>query len=76
MREQQKLLESELSKWTGFTWEYQHGGRHKKIVLRNGERRRICPFSLTPVCKRSLLNNVTQLRRALTEIGASKMEKH
>lgn len=76
MREQQKMLENELSKWTGFTWEYQHGGRHTKIVLRKGERRRICPFSLTPVCRRSLLNNVTQLRHALAEIGASKMEKH
>jgi hypothetical protein len=64
------MLEAELSKWTGFNWEYQHGGRHTKIVLKVGERQRKCPFSLTPVGHRALLNNVTQLRRALNEIGA------
>lgn len=75
MREQQKLLEQELSRWTGFQWSYEHGGRHKKIVLQKEGQRRICPFSLTPVCRRSLLNNVTQLRRALNEIGAQRREK-
>lgn len=76
MKEQQKMLEAELSKWAGFTWEYEHGGRHKRVVLRNGDRRRICPFSLTPVGRRELLNNVTQLRRALNDIGATKQGKH
>lgn len=74
MREQQKMLEAELSKWTGFTWDYQNGGKHTKIVLRVGDRRRCCPFSKTPVCRRSLLNNVTQLRRALNEIGATRKD--
>jgi hypothetical protein len=73
MREQQKMLETELSKWTGFSWNIQHGGRHTKIVLHRGEQRRACPFSLTPVPYRALLNNVTQLRRALREIGAEKV---
>jgi len=76
MREQQKMLEAELAKWTGFTWGCRNGGRHKQIVLENEGHRRICPFSLTPVCRRSLLNNVTQLRRALNEIGAQKKGTH
>lgn len=44
MREQQRMLEAELSKWTGFDWEYRHGGKHTKIVIKVGERRRLCPF--------------------------------
>lgn len=73
MREQQKMLETELSKWTGFSWAIEHGGKHSKVVLHRGEQRRSCPFSLTPVAHRALLNNVTQLRRALREIGATKI---
>lgn len=75
MREQQRMIEAELSNWTGFEWEYQQGGKHKKVVVKVGERRGICPFSETPVSRRAMLNNITHLRRTLNEVGAVRRGK-
>jgi hypothetical protein len=64
------MIEVELSKWTGFEWEYDECGKHPKVVVRRGDQRRICPFSKTKVGGRGMLNNVMNLKRVLREVGA------
>lgn len=70
MSQMKSLLEREISRWDGVTYEVEHGGAHPKLRLRYGEESRFLTFSKTKVAPRGALNKVTELRRTLHGLGA------
>lgn len=70
------LIERELRLWPDVTYSLDtHSKRHPRIVLQHGDTRRFLCYSSTKVQSRGLLNKVSELRRTLHEIGATR-ERH
>lgn len=67
-----KVLEKELQYWPGVTYVVDRAGRHPRIRVRYGETEQFVPYSSTKVGHYGLMQKVTQLRRALKEMGAQR----
>jgi hypothetical protein len=64
------MLRKELERWQGVAYSVEKTGRHPRLWVEYRGRKKFVPFSSTHVGKYGLMQKVTQLRRALREIGA------
>lgn len=67
-----ELILKELERWPGVTHRAEHVGRHPRIWVRYGDNEKFVTFSTTQVGRYGLMQKVTQLRRLLREIGATR----
>ena len=65
-------LEKELRCWPGVTYVVDRAGRHPRVRVQYAGTERFIPFSSTKVGHYGLMQKVTQLRRALKEMGAQR----
>lgn len=72
MAEQAKLLEQELALWPGVEWHFDYSSRHPRIYVSYNGASRFLPFTSTNTDPRGMRNKISQLRRELQKIGASK----
>ena len=73
MSESFDMLRKELERWQGVDYSVDKTGRHPRLWVEFGGRRRFVPFSSTHVDKYGLMQKVTQLRRTLRELGAERV---
>ena len=67
--------ERELIMWPGVTWRREHRAKHYALVLRFRGRERFVTHPATPSdSRRGGLNHVRDIRAALREIGAKRLE--
>ncbi|MEN6301329.1 MAG: hypothetical protein ABFE07_20575 [Armatimonadia bacterium] len=66
-------LEAELSQWCGVKHRYTTGGKHEKLIIEVGDRSRALPFTKTRTDFRGQRNKISDLRRALRDLGAEKL---
>lgn len=72
MTEQVKLLEQELARWPGVEWRFEHASRHPRLYVSYNGVSRFLPYTSTNTDPRGMRNKVSQLRRELQKIGATK----
>jgi hypothetical protein len=73
--EQLELIMSELARWPGVDYTHEPGGNHPRLRFRYGSSERFLVYSKTKVDPRGLLNKVTELRRLLHTLGATRDRK-
>jgi hypothetical protein len=67
-----EILEKELDRWPGVNHRAEHAGRHPRLWVEFHGEKRFVPFSTTQVGKYGLMQKLTQMRRVLKEIGATR----
>ena len=67
-----ELLRKELERWEGVAYSVDKTGRHPRLWVAYKGEKRFIPFSSTHVGHYGLMQKVTQLRRVLREIGATR----
>lgn len=65
-------LEQELERWPGVTHRAERTGRHPRLWLEYQGEKRFIPYSSTQVGHYGLMQKLTQMRRILREIGATR----
>jgi hypothetical protein len=68
-------LEQELNRWPGVEWDYAPKGnnKHPKLLVFFQNQRRKMSLAFTPSDHRTALNTVSDLRKLLRELGASRI---
>jgi len=72
MREMKRMIEREMDDWLNVQYSFDIGGRHNRVIINVGDQQRFYPFTTTKTDRRGMLNNITQIRRALCSLGASR----
>lgn len=67
-----RFIRDELRNWPDVDYEIKSGGKHPKLILKYGEASRFVTFSSTPVEGRAILNKLSDIRRELKALGASR----
>lgn len=62
------MMESVLEQHPNVQWAIEGGGKHHKMVLSKGNRKRFVPFSVTNTDYRGMRNKISDLKRALREL--------
>lgn len=70
-RDMKQAIEREMAKWPGVEYAIEHRGKHPALVVRRGGASRFVPFTNTRTDRRGILNKVSDIRRALREIGCT-----
>ena len=72
MSESLEFMQRELERWSGVTYEVEDTRPHPKLRLHCNGQQRFIPYSCTKVDRRGMLNKVTELRRLLHTMGATR----
>lgn len=72
MSESLEFIKRELERWEGVTYGVEDVRPHPKVRIEYAGMRRFLPYSSTRVDRRGVLNKVTELRRLLREMGATR----
>jgi hypothetical protein len=67
-KDTEQAIEAELSRHTNIQYCIERGGKHPRVVISCGGRRRKVPFSGTPSDHRALLNKIADIRRTVREV--------
>ena len=65
----------EAEQWPGVAVSHEFGGKHFKLILSycGQERTAFCPVSASD--RRAILNHIADVRRQLTDMGATRLER-
>jgi len=69
-KETEQAIEAELSRYTNIQYSIEQGGKHPRVVVSCGDKRRKVPISGTPSDHRALLNKIADIRRAVREVSS------